>query len=555
MAKKKAEEKINLDSILFKCRDILRSARNSGSFFEKRDMMLTLVFLRFIGEKFEDGVENLRKELIAQGLDPDDPEIQAAFMDDATFPDGTYNLQPEARWSTIINTPAPQLNVALDAALRSIASNSPQLKGCFVEGTFTTRNLAPNDIKKLIDEVNKISHKAFGEEKDLIGRVYEYFLKEFAVNATKEEGEYYTPHDVVQLIAAMIEPFDGMLYDPCCGSGGMFIQSAELVKAKRGDISRINVYGQEKEPATYRLAKMNLALRGISHNLGREADSSFTHDLHKGLYFNYIMANPPFNLKGWYDSNLETDARWADYTVPPESNANYAWILHILSHLKPLDGVAGFLLANGALGDSDTLAIRQKLIENDKVEAIIILPRELFITTDISVTLWILNQNKKGGAYHGRQLRNREHEILFMDLRTWTENPVKGENKKKVRLLSTPDASAEEQADGAVYGQIERAAEIYHTWQSEGIDGKHYEVPELYRSVGIDDIKAKGWSLIPSKYITFIDHDLEIDFPAEMRRIQQEMKEVLEQEEASQKMLVKAFEGIGYGIKKRDTEE
>lgn len=533
MAKKKAEEIINLDSILFKCRDILRAARNSGSFFEKRDMMLTLVFLRFIGEKFEDGVENLRKELLSQGLDPDDEEIFKAFFDDATFTDGTYNLPIDARWSTIINTPAPGLNVALDAALHSIASSSPQLKGCFVEGTFTMRNLAPNDIKKVVDEVNKISHKAFGEEKDLIGRVYEYFLKEFAVNATKEEGEYYTPHDVVQMIAAMIEPFDGTLYDPCCGSGGMFIQSAELVKAKRGDISRINVYGQEKEPATYRLAKMNLALRGISHNLGGEADSSFTHDLHKGLYFNYIMANPPFNLKGWYNDNLKSDSRWADYVTPPESNANYAWILHILSHLKPLDGVAGFLLANGALGDSDTLEIRKKLIQNDKVEAIIILPRELFITTDISVTLWILNQNKKGGDYHGRTLRNREHEILFMDLRTWTENPVKNENKKKVRLITE---------------QIERAAEIYHTWQGEGVDGTKYEVPELYRSVGMEEIKQNGWSLIPSKYIEFIDHDLEIDFPTEMRRIQQEMREVLAQEKASQKMLEEAFKGIGYGV-------
>jgi len=533
MAKKKAEEKINLDSILFKCRDILRAARNSGSFFEKRDMMLTLVFLRFIGEKFEDGVENLRKELLSQGLNPDDEEIFKAFFDDATFTDGTYNLPIDARWSTIINTPAPGLNVALDTALHSIASSSPQLKGCFVEGTFTTRNLAPNDIKKLIDEVNKISHKAFGEEKDLIGRVYEYFLKEFAVNATKEEGEYYTPHDVVQMIAAMIEPFDGTLYDPCCGSGGMFIQSAELVKAKRGDISRINVYGQEKEPATYRLAKMNLALRGISHNLGDEADSSFTHDLHKGLYFNYIMANPPFNLKGWYNDNLKSDSRWADYVTPPESNANYAWILHILSHLKPLDGVAGFLLANGALGDSDTLEIRKKLIQNDKVEAIIILPRELFITTDISVTLWILNQNKKGGDYHGRTLRNREHEILFMDLRTWTENPVKNENKKKVRLITE---------------QIERATEIYHTWQGEGVDGTKYEVPELYRSVGMEEIKQNGWSLIPSKYIKFIDHDLEIDFPAEMRRIQQEMRDVLAKEKESQKMLEEAFRGIGYGI-------
>ena len=533
MAKKKVEETINLDSILFKCRDILRAARNSGSFFEKRDMMLTLVFLRFIGEKFEDGVAKLREDLIAQGLDPDDPEIFAAFFDDATFTDGTYNLSPEARWSTIINTPAPKLNVALDTALHSIATSSKQLRGCFVEGTFTTRNLAPNDIKKVVDEVNKISHKAFGEEKDLIGRVYEYFLKEFAVNATKEEGEFYTPHDAVQLIAAMIEPFDGTLYDPCCGSGGMFIQSADLVKAKKGDISGINVYGQEKEPATYRLAKMNLALRGIGHHLGGDADSCFTHDLQKGLYFNYIMANPPFNLKGWYDENLKNDSRWADYATPPESNANYAWILHMLSHLKAADGVAGFLLANGALGDSDTVEIRKKLIQNDKVEAIVILPRELFITTDISVTLWILNQNKKGGKYHERMLRNREYEILFMDLRTWTENPVKGEGKKKVLLNEA---------------QIRRVADIYHTWQNEGTDGTDYAVPELYRSVGMDEIEKQGWSLIPSKYIEFIDHDLEIDFPAEMARIQQEMREVLAQEKQSQKMLEDAFRGIGYGI-------
>lgn len=533
MAKINKENSINLDSILFKCRDILRAARNSGSFFEKRDMMLTLVFLRFIGEKYEDGVEKLRQTLIEQGLNPDDEDIRAAFFDDASFADGTYNLPPEARWSTIINTPATQLNVALDNALNSIEMTSKQLKGCFVKGTFTTRNLGANDIKKLVDEVAKISHKAFGEEKDLIGRVYEYFLKEFAVNATKEEGEFYTPHDVVQLIAAMIEPFDGTLYDPCCGSGGMFIQSADLVKSKQGDINRINVYGQEKEAATYRLAKMNLALRGISHNLGETNDSTFLNDLHKGLYFNYIMANPPFNLKGWYDEKLQNDSRWADYVIPPESNANYAWILHILSHLKPRDGVAGFLLANGALGDPDTVEIRRRLIENDKVEAIIVLPRELFITTDISVTLWILNQNKKGGVYHGRNLRDREHEFLFMDLRTWTDNPVKNENKKKVRLVTE---------------QIERASAIYHAWQGEGIDGGHYEIPELYRSVKISTIEQNGWSLVPSKYIEFIDHDMEIDFPLEMGRIQRNMREILEQEKQSQTMLEEAFRGIGYDI-------
>lgn len=195
--------------------------------------------------------------------------------------------------------------------------------------------------------------------------------------------------------------------------------------------------------------------------------------------------------------------------------------------------MAGFLLANGALGDSDTLEIRKKLIQNDKLEAIVVLPRELFITTDISVTLWILNQNKKGGPYHGRNLRNREHEILFMDLRTWTENPVKGENKKKVRLVDE---------------QIQRAANIYHTWQNEGTSGTDYEVPELYRSVLTSEIARQDWSLVPSKYIEFIDHDLDIDFHAEMNRIQQEMRAVLKQEKQTQKMLEDTFRGIGYGI-------
>ena len=501
MSSKKSEERINLDSILLRCRDIMRQARNSGSFYEKRDMMLTLVFLRFIGERQEDGYAK--------------------------------PIPMEARWSTIINTPAPDMNIALDKALKAIVNCDKRLHGCFAEDTFTTRNLAPTDIKKLINEVNKISHQAFCEEQDLIGHIYEYFLKEFAVNATKEEGEYYTPRDVVQLITAMIEPFDGTLYDPCCGSGSMFIQNEEFVKAKQRDFDSINVYGQEKEAATYRLAKMNLVLRDISHDLGGEAASSFTNDLHKGRCFDYIMANPPFNLKGWYNEDLKDDPRWAGYGIPPEGNANYAWILHILSHLNQLDGVAGFLLTNSALGESNTKEIRRKLIENDKVEAIIILPRELFITTDISVTLWILNQNKRGGDYHGRKLRNREHEILFMDLRTWTENPVKGENKKKIRL--TPE-------------QIERAATIYHSWQAEGTDGALYMIPELYRSVDIAEIRKNDWNLIPSKYIEFIDHDLKIDFDAEMRRIQQNMRDLMAQENQTQRKLIDAFREIGYEI-------
>ena len=540
--KTKTDSPLNIDDVLFKCRDILRNAKNSGSFFEKRDMMLTLVFLRFIGEKFDDGIEKLKAQLVERGMDINDPNVKAAFIDDPTFTDGTFYLPEESRWSTIINTSASGLNVALDTALRSLSNTSEQLKGCFVEGTFTTRNLAPNDIKQIVDEVTKITHKQFGTQRDLIGYVYEYFLKEFAVNATKEDGEFYTPHDVVELIASFIQPFDGTLYDPCCGSGGMFVQSAALIEAKKGDISRINVYGQEKEPATYRLAKMNLALRGISHNLGAEAENTFRLDLHKGIPFDYIMANPPFNLKGWFDSDTmkTNDSRWVDYALPPESNANYAWILHILSHLKPNKGIAGFLLANGALGDADGTApiIRQKLIENDKVEAIIVLPRELFITTDISVTLWILNNNKKGGKSKDRNLRDRSKEILFMDLRSWTgdewNNAVKNMQKKKFALTSV---------------QISKAAEIYHKWQEEGTDGRNYAEPELYKSVNFETIKENNFSLVPSRYIEFVDRDTNIDYDATLKETSKAVSELLKAHEFNTVKIKEAFEGLGYGCK------
>ena len=261
------------------------------------------------------------------------------------------------------------------------------------------------------------------------------------------------------------------------------------------------------------------------------------------------------------------DPRWADYTetMPPESNANYAWILHMLSHLKTTNGVAGFLLANGALSDTDGTAyeIRKNLIEKDKVEAIIVLPRELFFTTDISVTFWILNQNKKGGIYHGRSLRNREHEILFTDLRTWTENSVKNQNKKKV-ILSANDSVDEIDVKINLTGQIEKAASIYHKWQETGTDGSKYATPELYRSVkvynsqlteeeknnGVTTIESMDFTLTPSKYIEFIDHDLDINYEVEMNRIQNEMKSILINEKKSQQLLVDAFRGIGYEIDK-----
>ena len=403
MAKKKKKEDAgmpSLETILFNCREYLRS---NASLNDKRDLLLTLVFLRFIGEKFVDEQQRLYKMALDNGM-TDEEEIQA-FVNEPSMYSGAPFVPEAARWDKLVEQPGTKLNAALDDALQALEESGDTFRSCVRLGLFSSINLSPNVVKQVVDEVSKISHKTFGTERDLIGRVYEYFLKSFAVNATKEEGEFYTPHDIVELIAAFIEPFDGTLYDPCCGSGGMFVQCAKYVEEKQGDIMQVNVYGQEQDPATYRLAKMNLAMRGISHHLGERNASTFTKDMHRGLTCDYIMANPPFNLKKWYSPELSNDARWADYGLPPEGNANYAWILHILSKLKPQRGVAGFLLANGALGDGDTVTIRQKLIEADKVEAIVVLPRELFYTTDISVTLWILNQNKGGGRWHGRKLR------------------------------------------------------------------------------------------------------------------------------------------------------
>ena len=526
-ATKKEDKGLNLESILFNCREYLRS---NATLNDKRDLLLTLVFLRFIGEKFEDAQAVMRQECIDNGIT--DETMIDAFLSSPNRYKGVAFVPEQARWSNIINIPASSLNAALDDALQAIDDSGEALKGCVRLGIFTSINLEPNVIKKIVDEINKVSHKVFGEEKDLIGRVYEYFLKSFAVNATKEDGEFYTPHDIVELIAAFIEPFDGTLYDPCCGSGGMFVQCAKYVEAKSGDIKAVNVYGQEADPATYRLAKMNLAVRGISHHLGEKNASTFTNDMHKGLVFDYIMANPPFNLKKWYNENLSDDARWADYGTPPESNANYAWILHMLSKLKAGKGVAGFLLANGALGDSDTVAIRKKLIENDKIEAIIVLPRELFYTTDISVTLWILNENKKGGMWHGRNLRNREREILFMDLRQWTENPVKAEQKKKVEL----------KAD-----QVKRASEIYFRWQTENCE--QFAEPELYRSVKFDELEKNNFSLVPSRYIEFVDRDSNIDFDKVLSETAVTVSDLLSRQRNNDETLRNALKTLGYECK------
>lgn len=543
----KKETAVSLENVLWNCRVALRGV---GSTEKNRDAVIALVFLKFAGDKFE----KRRTELIAQyGEIP-------AFLEKASFYNvvNVFYLKETARWSYIVkHASANDIAVIIDQAMADIEDRNPPLKGTLPLNLFASLGADKSKIKDLIDNVNLIDEKRFQEE-DLIGRVYEYFLQAYAAAGTKEEGEFYTPACVVRLIAEMIEPFSGVVYDPCCGSGGMFVQSLKFVDRHQGNRQNVSIIGQESVPETWRLCKMNLAIRGIAHNLGEKNASSFTDDQHKDKKVDFIMANPPFNLKNWRkEDELTDDPRFTGFSVmPPVANANYAWILHMLSKLDVSHGIAGFLLANGALNaDSDEYTLRKEILEKDRVEAIIVLPRDMFYTTDISVTLWIINMNKKAGTVNGRQLRDRTHEILFMDLRRWNENIEeividKGKKKKKTVLTDT---------------QIAQIKEVYNNWQSADTT-LYSDVPEFCRSVKLFNadltneeqelmskgklttIEAKNYSLSPSKYIEFIDHDLDIDYASEMTRIQAEMQAVLIDEKHSQAMLEEAFRGIGYGI-------
>ena len=542
MAKDK-EKTVSLEDVLWDCRVSLRGV---GSLDKNRDAVISLVFLKFAGDKFKKCREQIIKEY---------GEIPA-FVEKPSFynAENVFYLKETARWTYIVDHASQNdIAVIIDQAMADIENDNPSLAGALSKNLFSTLGANKNKIKSLIDSVNRIDEKRFHEE-DLIGRVYEYFLQIYAASGTKEDGEFYTPASIVKLIAEMIEPYDGVVYDPCCGSGGMFVQSMKFVDKHNGNRDKISVIGQESVQETWRLCKMNLAIRGIAHNLGKTNASTFTDDQHKDKKVDYIMANPPFNLKNWRTENeLINDARWSGYceTAPRVSNANYAWILHMISKLDVNHGIAGFLLANGALGDSDDAEIRKNILLKDKVEAIIVLPRDMFYTTDISVTLWIINMNKRAGTVNGRKVRDRSHEVLFMDLRTWDNNIEeitidKGKKKKKTVLTD---------------GQIAKIKEIYTNWQSK--DRTLYrDIPELCKSVKVNNsdltdeeiknnvvtIEKQNYALMPSKYIEFIDHDLDIDYHTEMQRIQKEMSEVIKQERESQKLLSAAFKGIGYGI-------
>ena len=505
--------------------DSANKLRGSVEPSEYKHVVLSLIFLKFASDKFEER----RQELISEG--------KKKYLDMVEFftMKNVFYLTEESRWS-YIKKHAKQDDIAIkiDTALFTVEKKNKALKGALPDNYFSRIGLDVSKLATLIDTINNVN-TIKDKEQDIVGRVYEYFLSKFALAEGKGKGEFYTPKSIVNLIAEMIEPYKGIIYDPCCGSGGMFVQSMKFVENHQGNKKNISIYGQEGTTTTLKLAKMNLAIRGIAAKLGDVGADTFSKDQQPDLKADYIMANPPFNLKDWRAvDELTDDPRWAGYEVPPTGNANYGWILHMVSKLSE-NGVAGFILANGALsGGNIEKEIRKKMIENHLVEAIMVLPMRMFYTTDISVTLWILNKNKKDRTVEygalTRRYRNREEQILFMDLRKWGE-PFE---KKYVQFSEQ---------------HIQDIAKTLHTWQQTIYEQEYENVPEYCYSAHIDEVRSKDYSLVPSKYIEFINRDENIDFDEKMAGLQADFTELLKAEEESKKEFLFVFRELGYEIK------
>ena len=500
--------------------------RGSVSATDYVNVVLGLLFLRFAYGKFN----AQREKLLAD-------EDTADFVENPRFysKDNVFFLDENDRWSYIKdNSKSNKIFTYIDDAFRNIEKNNPSLKGALPIGFYITLHIEPSKFSSLIDEIDRIQYSQ-GEADDVIGRVYEYFLKKFCIAAKSEKGEFYTPANIVELMTLLIQPYSGSVYDPCCGSGGMFVQSAEFIKRHQGNKKDITIYGQESNDKTYKLARMNLAIRGLNCDLGDMDASTFTSDKHPNLRADFILANPPFNLKNWRTENeLKNDRRWDGYEVPPVSNANYAWILHMLARLS-YNGTAAFLMSNGALNaDAEEYKIRKQLIENDKVEAIIVLPSKMFYATPISVTLWICVNHKKQKKIRRNDretiIRARD-EILFIDARELGDS---GNNEDGYVLLTDDDKA--------------KISSTYFAWQSPEWQQHYNNIPEFCYSATKEEVRAKNYSLAPSKYIEFIDHDFEVDYVSEIAQAQIQFTNLLKETKEAQDELAKAFGGIGYAV-------
>lgn len=508
MAKKTTKKnEQTLEQKLWAAADKLRGNQEPGQY---KHVVLGLIFLKYISDRFEERRAELEESLSnpeSDGYVPNE-DRRLKFLEDRDEYQkrNVFWVPTQARWDSIQDqAKSPEIGIIIDNAMDVIEKENPSLKGVLPKD-YARDGLDKERLGGLVDLIGSIG---FGEKDDhgsddVLGSVYEYFLGEFAGKETgKDAGAFYTPRSIVRLLVEMLEPYKGRVYDPACGSGGMFVQSSKFVEAHGGNRNDISVYGQEFTDTTWKLAKMNLALRGIEADLGAKSADSFTQDQHKDLRADFILANPPFNVSDWWSPTLEDDPRWR-YGTPPKGNANFAWVQHFIHHLSP-KGTAGFVLANGSLSSNTggEGEIRQKLVEEELVDCIVALPDRLFINTGIPVCLWFVSKGRSGNGH-----RARDGEVLFIDARK-----MGALKTRRLREFSDED--------------IAKIADTYHAWRN--LDGDYVDVAGFVKSASFEEIEKNNFVLTPGRYVGLEEAELD-DEPIEdkIKRLTRELLEEFE---------------------------
>lgn len=492
---------------------------------EYKHVALGLIFLKYISDAFEEKHTALSQEA---GANPEDRDEYLA--------DNVFWVPMEARWKHIqAQAKTPQIGKIIDDAMISLENDNHTLKGVLPRD-YARPALDKTRLGELIDLISKIGmgndHRM---SKDTLGRVYEYFLSRFAGAEGKGGGEFYTPQSVVRLLVEMLEPYKGRIYDPCCGSGGMFVQSEKFIEQHGGRVGDISVYGQESNFTTWRLAKMNLAIRGIEGNIGSKNADTFHNNLHKDMKADYIIANPPFNISDWGGERLRDDVRW-QYGIPPVGNANYAWVQHMVHHLSPR-GFAGFVLANGSMSSntSGEGEIRKSLIEADIVDCMVALPGQLFYSTQIPVCLWFLAKDRSNGLVAKGTLRDRRKEILFIDARKlgYMETRVN-------RSLSDDD--------------LAYIADCYHSWRGEPVEHPEFkdgykDIAGFCKSTKLDEVHEHGYVLTPGRYVGAEEQEEDSEvFAEKMQRLTNQLAEQMQQSQAMDTEIKKQLARVGFKL-------
>lgn len=478
VARTKAAVMKSLEARLWDTADALRGNQEPS---EYKHVVLGLVFLKYISDRFEARY----KEIEATLSDPDSEDHipnetrRLLFLEDRDEyrSHNVFWVPAEARWEAIqAQAKLPEIGEVIDTAMDLIEKQNPVIRGVLPRN-YGREGLDKGRLGQLVDLIGSIGFTKTDDHgsDDVLGRVYEYFLGQFAGKETgKDAGAFYTPRSVVKTLVEMLEPYHGRVYDPACGSGGMFVQSADFVKAHGGKRTDISVYGQEYTDTTWKLAKMNLALRGIEADLGDRSADSFAQNLHPDLRADFVIANPPFNVSNWWDAKLQDDPRWK-YGTPPQGNANFAWVQHFIYHLSP-KGTAGFVLANGSLSAKGIEGdIRRKLVEAGLVDCIVSMPEKLFYNTGISVSLWFVSKDR-----HGNGHRKREGEVLFIDARRLGRMET-----RRLRVLDDSD--------------ITKIAGAYHAWRNH--DGGYEDVPGFCKAASHDEVVSQEFVLTPGRYV------------------------------------------------------